>query len=291
MKYFALKIMLATVAILLLMPNLEMLETFIFGFNTPWLKMMVLLMLIVMQLLFLARNRMITLLLWVIMLGIVLNNSHQGWPSGLMVNLLITVMSVPTTFLIAMLLAIARIQRDIYLLRWVATLFIEVVRGIPLIGLMIFVLTMGADMVPATWVFAKISLLWTIYSVFAGVYLAEVFRGGFEAVPYAYYEGGLALGLSKFRIYFEVLIPKVVVDTLPAAFNVYIGLFKETSLVLMFGYFDLMNMGLNYLDLPAHYSQSTAVYTIILALFWLIATFMHQIGAVFYQRCRLYQGK
>lgn len=208
-----------------------------------------------------------------------------------MVNLVLTWMCVPMTFILALLFAIARYQNELIVLKVTATILIEAIRGVPLIGLMIFILSIGADMIPAYWVMPKIITLWLIYSLFAGVYLAEIFRGGFESISNDYIEGAYALGFNPLKTYVYILIPKVVIDTLPPAFNVYIGLFKETSLVLLFGYFDLMNIALNYLDLPAHYNQSIHVYIVVLILFWIVATIMHEYGRFLFKSLSIYEVK
>lgn len=286
-----LKLLIAIIAIFAISPNHEVLRRFVFGFGDYFATSMIIVVLAMLQYILLFKYKKLSLLVWMMLFGYTLSNIVNGWPTGLMVNLVLTLMCLPMTFLLALLFAILRFQETLIVLKVFATVVIECIRGVPLIGLMIFILSVGADMIPAHWMMPKIITLWMIYSLFAGVYLAEVFRGGFQSIPKAYFDGAFALGLSPIKTYVYILVPKVIIDTMPAAFNVYIGLFKETSLVLLFGYFDLMNISLNYLDLPAHYDQSIQIYLMVLILFWMIATIMHEYGHYLYKTFSNYEAK
>lgn len=289
-KVFIIKLILAMLMLFILTPDLDVLKRFIFGFGTFLLPSLIVLLLAIIQYGVFLKYKQISLVFWFIMFCYVLTNIVDGWPTGLMVNLIITLLCIPMTFILALLLAIFRFQKSLFVLKVISTIIVEVVRGVPLIGLMIFILSVGADMIPANWMMPKIINLWLIYSLFAGVYLAEIFRGGFNSITQTYFEGAAALGFSNIKMYYHILIPKVIIDTLPAAFNVYIGLFKETSLVLLFGYFDLMNIALNYLDIPAHYDQSIQVYVMVLILFWLFATIMHEYGNYLFKKSSVYKA-
>lgn len=272
-------------------PDLNVLKRFIFGFGSFYIPPVIIICLAIIQYFTLIKHTSLSIGVWVLMFLYILVNIASGWPTGLMVNLVLTLMCIPMTFLIAILLAASRYQRELVVINIISSVLIECVRGVPLIGLMIFFLSIGSDMVPAYWKIPKMITLWLIYSFFAGVYLAEVFRGGFATITKTYFDGADALGLSQLQIYFYILIPKVVIDTMPAAFNVYIGLFKETSLVLLFGYFDLMNMAFNYLDFPENYDQSLNVYAMVLILFWIIATVMHEYGNHLFKIMGIYESK
>lgn len=288
---FVIKLAIAVMALFYITPDYAVLTRFVFGFDQFITPSMLILVLAMTQYALLKNHKVMALFVWVLIFAYILLNIEDGWPTGLMVNVVLTLMCLPMTFLLALLFAILRFQSTLLVLKMVATVVIESVRGVPLIGLMIFILSVGADMVPAYWIMPKIITLWMIYSMFAGVYLAEVFRGGFQSIPRAYFDGAYALGMSPLKTYVYVLVPKVVIDTIPAAFNVYIGMFKETSLVLLFGYFDLMNIALNYLDLPAHYNQSIQIYMMVLILFWIVATIMHQYGHYLFKTFSKYEAK
>lgn len=285
------KLLISLAVLFAVCPDIGVLKRFVFGFGSFFLPSIIIIILALLQYISLLKRPRVSLLLWLGMFGYIIFNIINGWPTGLMVNLVLTWMCVPMTFILALLFAIARYQNELIVLKVTATILIEAIRGVPLIGLMIFILSIGADMIPAYWVMPKIITLWLIYSLFAGVYLAEIFRGGFESISNDYIEGAYALGFNPLKTYVYILIPKVVIDTLPPAFNVYIGLFKETSLVLLFGYFDLMNIALNYLDLPAHYNQSIHVYIVVLILFWIVATIMHEYGRFLFKSLSIYEVK
>ena len=288
---FIIKVVIAVIALFIIAPDFAVLRRFVFGFGQFITPSIFVLFFAILQYTLLKNNKFMALVVWMLIFAFILLNIKDGWPTGLMVNVVITLMCLPMTFILALLFAVLRFQSTLLVLKIFATVIIESVRGVPLIGLMIFILSVGADMVPAYWMMPKIITLWMIYSLFAGVYLAEVFRGGFQSIPKAYFDGAYALGMSPLKTYVYVLVPKVVIDTIPAAFNVYIGLFKETSLVLLFGYFDLMNIALNYLDFPEHYDESIKIYMMVLILFWIVATIMHEYGNYLFKTFSEYEAK
>lgn len=123
-----------------------------------------------------------------------------------------------------------------------SVIFIEFVRGVPLIT----VLFMATIMVPLI-LRAEIEILnsWRVligFTLFSAAYLAENVRGGLQSIPKGQYEAADALGLSTFNKYRLIILPQALRVVIPAIVGQFIGLFKDTSLVSIVGLFDLLNV-------------------------------------------------
>src|SRR5205823_8822769 len=99
--------------------------------------------------------------------------------------------------------------------------------------------------------------------LFAGAYLAEVVRGGLQALPKGQYEAADSLGLSYWQTTGLIILPQALRLVIPPLVNTFIGFFKDTSLVLIVGLFDLLNMGKIALTHPPWQSFSTEVYLLL----------------------------
>src|SRR4029079_10640547 len=108
--------------------------------------------------------------------------------------------------------------------------------------------------------------------LFAGAYLAEVVRGGLQALPKGQYEAADALGLSYWQKTGLIILPQALRLVIPPLVNTFIGFFKDTSLVLIVGMFDLLMMGKVALSDPPWQSFSTEVY-LMLALIYIAFCF------------------
>ena len=287
---FLLKVVLAMGLVLYLTPNNSILWVLLVGYHFNWVKGLWLLCLLMLAICFWQRYRWLAGLCWLMMAVSLLIDQNLGWVNGLLINLIMTALTIPTTLLFALLLAIGKHQKQLWVLKGLCCTYITLIRGVPLIGIMFFVLTIGGDLLPLNWDWPKILTLWLVYTIFASAYLAEVFRPSLILVTKQYYETAMVLGLSDFQCLRQIIVPKVVTDTMPAAFNIYIGLFKETSLVLLMGYFDILNLAMQYLNEPKHYQESMTVYFMVLVLFWIIATTMHQWGRLQFSRSQAQQG-
>jgi general L-amino acid transport system permease protein len=108
--------------------------------------------------------------------------------------------------------------------------------------------------------------------LFAGAYLAEVVRGGLQALPKGQYEAADALGMSYWQKTGLIVLPQALRLVIPPLVNTFIGFFKDTSLVLIIGIFDLLTSGKVALSEPAWQSFSTEVY-VVLALIYFVFCF------------------
>lgn len=158
---------------------------------------------------------------------------------GILVTIVVATVGMVVSLPFGILLALGR-RSDMPVVKLCAVIFIETIRGIPLITVLFMASVMLPLFVPER--FAPDKLLRALIGValFASAYMAEVVRGGLVAVPRGQYEAARALGLTYWRMMALVILPQALRVTLPNIVNTFIGLFKDTTLVFVVGIFDLL---------------------------------------------------
>jgi len=156
---------------------------------------------------------------------------------GLTITGVIAVYGVALGYPLAMLLALGR-RSEMVLVRWFSTALIECVRGVPLISLLFMAAIMLPLFLPDGVTLDRLVRILIAYTLFTAAYMAEVIRGGLQAMPRGQYEAADALGLSWWRKMRLVILPQALTITIPAQVNTFIGLFKDTTLVVVVGIFD-----------------------------------------------------
>ena len=157
---------------------------------------------------------------------------------GLPLTLILTVFGLGGAFPLAVVLALGRSGRW-PVVRTVCTVFIEIVRGVPLIAVLFMAAFLFPLFMPKGWEFPSLLRVLVGIILFAGAYMAEVIRGGLLAVPKGQTEAAQALGLSYWQMQLTVILPQTLRNVLPALMNSAIALFKDTSLVIIVGLFEL----------------------------------------------------
>jgi general L-amino acid transport system permease protein len=121
-----------------------------------------------------------------------------------------------------------------------SVIFIEFVRGVPLITVLFMASVMLPLFVPDTWSPDKLLRALVGVSLFASAYMAEVVRAGLAAIPKGQYEAAMAVGLGYWRMMGLIILPQALKITIPNIVNTTIGLFKDTTLVFIVGIFDFL---------------------------------------------------
>ncbi len=121
-------------------------------------------------------------------------------------------------------------------------MFIEFWRGVPLITVLFMASVMLPLFLPAGVNFDKLMRALIGVTLFSAAYMAEVIRGGLQAIPAGQYEGASAMGLSYWPAMRLVILPQALRVVIPGIVNSFISLFKDTSLVLIIGLFDLLGI-------------------------------------------------
>jgi general L-amino acid transport system permease protein len=158
---------------------------------------------------------------------------------GFLVTLVISFTGIILSLPLGILLALGR-RSGLPIIRMLSILFIEFWRGVPLITVLFFATYMLPFFLPGNWRFDPLARVLVGVVLFAGAYMAEVIRGGMQAVPRGQYEGAMALGLGYWRMMGFVVMPQALKYAIPAMVNSFIALFKDTTLVLIVSIFDLL---------------------------------------------------
>ncbi|HEY0328293.1 MAG TPA: amino acid ABC transporter permease [Rhodopseudomonas sp.] len=159
---------------------------------------------------------------------------------GLPVTLVLSVGAFAGAFPLAIGLALWR-RSDQGGVRWLATAFIEIVRGVPLISLLYMATLLFPLMLPVGASLDKFVRAGAALTIFVAAYLAEIIRAGLQAVPRGQYEAALSLGLSHRQATLLVVLPQALRAVIPPMVNLATGMFQETTLVVIIGMFDLLN--------------------------------------------------
>ena len=156
---------------------------------------------------------------------------------GLLLTLVVASVGIAASFPIGILLALGR-RSELPIVRWASIAFIEFVRGVPLVTVLFMSSVMLPLFLPPDVTFDKLLRALIGVALFSAAYLAEVIRGGLQAIPRGQYEAADALGLSYAQKMGFVVLPQALKLVIPGIVNSFISLFKDTSLVLIIGLFD-----------------------------------------------------
>ena len=166
--------------------------------------------------------------------------STSDW-GGLTLTLVVAASSIVVSMPLGLLLALAR-RSSLPVIRLAAVAFIEFWRGVPLIGVLFMAASMFPLFMPAGADIDKLVRALIAFALFNSAYMAEVFRGGLQAIPRGQYEAARALGLGHWPIMALVVLPQAIRIVIPGIVNTCIGIFKETTLILVIGLFELLSV-------------------------------------------------
>lgn len=156
---------------------------------------------------------------------------------GFLISLVIGVTGISLSLPIGILLALGR-QSDMVFLKSVCVIFIEFIRGVPLITLLFTASLLLNYFLPPGTSFDLILRVIIMVTLFASAYMAEVIRGGLAALPRGQYEAADALGLDYWKAQRLIIMPQALKISIPGIVNTFIGLFKDTTLVVFIGLLD-----------------------------------------------------
>ena len=160
---------------------------------------------------------------------------------GLFLTLVIALVGCVLALPLGVVLALGR-RSDMPAVRAVCVAFIELWRGVPLITVLFMASVMFPLFVPEGLTIDKLLRALIGVMLFQAAYLAEVVRGGLQAIPRGQYEGAQALGLSYWKMMALIILPQALKLVIPGIVNSFIALFKDTTLILIIGLFDFLGM-------------------------------------------------
>ena len=158
---------------------------------------------------------------------------------GMFLSMIVATVGIVFSLPGGVLLALGRRSR-LPVVRFFATLFIEFVRGVPFITVLFMANTMLPLFVPASWSPDRLVRPLVGVALFASAYMAEIVRAGLQAMPRGQTEGAMALGLSYWQMMRLVILPQALTVVIPGIVGIFIGLFKDTTLVAVVGIPDFL---------------------------------------------------
>jgi len=172
--------------------------------------------------------------------GILMPVSTDQW-GGLLLTLIIASVGIIVSFPIGVLLALGR-QSNLKVIKLFSTLFIEFIRAVPLITILFMASFVLPLFLESGNYFDKLLRALIGIALFQAAYFAEVVRGGLQAIPRGQYEAADAIGLSYFQKNILIILPQALKISIPNIVGSSISLFKDTTLVLIIGLFDMLAM-------------------------------------------------
>lgn len=163
---------------------------------------------------------------------------QSNW-GGLALTLVIATIGVAVAFPLSILVALGR-RSNLPVIKWICVGYVEIIRGVPLITLLFMASVMFPLLMPEGVNLDKLLRAQVAIILFFAAYLAEVVRGGLQALPKGQSEAAHALGLSYWQTNRRVILPQALRLVIPPLVNNFIGFFKDTSLVLVIGLYDLL---------------------------------------------------
>ena len=191
---------------------------------------------------------------------------QERW-GGLVITLILATFGLAFAFPLAILVALGR-RSKLPAIKALCVLYVELIRGVPLISLLFMASVMFPLFLPEGMNIDKLLRAQIAIILFAGAYLAEVVRGGLQALPRGQYEAAEALGLSYWQKTGFIILPQALRLVIPPLVNTFIGFFKDTSLVLIIGIFDLLTAGKTAIIEPAWQGFGIEVYLTVGAIYF-----------------------
>ena len=208
---------------------------------------------------------------WLLIGGMGLTPVPTDKFGGFMLTLTIGVTGIVGSLPIGIALALGR-QSSMPALRMVCVAFIEFIRGVPLITLLFVASTMLNYFLPPGTTFDLLLRVLIMVTLFSAAYIAEVIRGGLQAIPKGQIEAADSMGLKYWQSMRLIILPQALKISIPGIVNTFIGLYKDTTLVIIIGLFDPLGMGRASLADTKWQGLSTEIYVFV-AIFFFVSCF------------------
>jgi general L-amino acid transport system permease protein len=158
---------------------------------------------------------------------------------GVLVTVVVAIVGIVASMPLGILLALGR-RSTMPAVKFFAVGFIELIRGVPLITMLFMASVMLPLFLPQEWSPDKLVRALVGVALFSSAYMAEVLRGGLQAIPRSQWEASAALGLGYWKTLRFIVLPQALRISIPNILNSYVALFKDTTLVFFVGIFDFL---------------------------------------------------
>ncbi len=200
--------------------------------------------------------------IWLLSGGLGLAPVPTNLWNGLLLTLLMALLSIVLSFPLGVLLALGR-RSDLPVIKTLAILYIEVIRGLPLIGILFMAQVMLPLILPTQLELDSVIRAVAGLTLFSAAYLAENVRGGLQSVAHGQIEAAQALGLNSAMILGFVVLPQALRAVIPTIVGQFIGLFKDTSLLSIVGLVELTGIARSILSQPDFIGRYAEIYLVI----------------------------
>jgi general L-amino acid transport system permease protein len=188
---------------------------------------------------------------------------------GLLLNLILALSGIVASFPLGVLLALGR-RGGLPVVKLFCTLFIEVVRGVPLVTILFMGSRIIALFLPEDVRFDLIARAWLGITLFSAAYMAENVRGGLQSVPAGQVEAAKALGLNGFQTTLLIVLPQALRNVIPVIVGQFVSLFKDTTLVVVIAMLDILGIGKSIVLGNVEFIRlESEVFFFIAAVFWI----------------------
>jgi general L-amino acid transport system permease protein len=193
---------------------------------------------------------------------------ETGLWGGLLLTFLLALVGIVASFPIGVLLALGR-QSSLPVVKIFCTLFIELVRGVPLVTILFMFSIILPLFLPENVRIDRVLRAMMAMTFFAAAYMAENVRGGLQAIPRGQYEAAEAVGLNAFQTMLLIVLPQALRAVIPAIVGQFIALFMDTTLAIIVGLVELLAIGKSILNSNVEWLLlDSEVYIFIAAVFW-----------------------
>jgi general L-amino acid transport system permease protein len=190
---------------------------------------------------------------------------------GLLLSLLLAFFGITLSFPLGVALALGR-QSKLPAIRVISVVYIEFIRGVPLISLLFMGQVMLQLFLPDGFPLVdRVLRALVAIILFSAAYTAENVRGGLQSISRGQYEAAQALGLSTYRTTMHIILPQALRAVIPVLVGQFISLFKDTSLVALVGLFDLLGIARTITANPDWLGTQQEVFVLVAALFWIFS--------------------
>ena len=209
---------------------------------------------------------LIFLLLWGGVLG--LSYVPQDEWGGLPITLLLATFGLACAFPLAVLVALGRRSTGLPAVKMICVVYVELIRGVPLVALLFMASVMLPLFLPTGYNIDKLLRAQIAIILFVAAYVAEVVRGGLQALPKGQTEAADALGLNYWQKTLKIVLPQALRLVIPPLVNTFIGFFKDTSLVVIIGIFDLLLSGKTAMADPTWQGAAPEIYAFMAVIYF-----------------------
>ncbi len=197
-------------------------------------------------------------------------------PDGILKTFEVTLMSIACAVVVGLIAGLGRISR-VTILNRIATIYVEVIRGIPLLVQIFYIYYALGKIILVPDIFAAVIAMTVCY----GAYLGEIFRAGIQSIHKGQMEAAIALGLTRGQALRRIILPQTVRVVLPPLGNEFIALLKDSSLVSILAVSDLLRRGREYASKTFDYFEA---FTVVALVYLVMTLFFSRLVALMEER-------